>query len=299
MFRTVACAMTGALALTAAAAVIALGSPVPAAADSIVIGGQPAHVKDSPWVVALSSRSHFGSTRAGQFCGAVMVAPTKALTAAHCLNQEELGTDMSQASDLRIIAGRDELNGTGGHEIAVKGTWVNPGYDPTTNIGDLAVLTLADALPQQSVISMAPAGDQAYEPAPGAVVYGWGDTTGRGDFSLSLRSAQVSILPDSTCERAYPGAGRGSTRPRRCSVRAKRWAGTTRAKETAEGRWSPAGDSSDWSPGGTVAGSRALPASTRGSPPPSGGWQAVADRRRSVGMRTGGSPREGEPPVGR
>ncbi|MGC5007566.1 S1 family peptidase [Streptomyces sp. DT203] len=209
MFRTVACAMTGALALTAAAAVIALGSPVPAAADSIVIGGQPAHVKDSPWVVALSSRSHFGSTRAGQFCGAVMVAPTKALTAAHCLNQEELGTDMSQASDLRIIAGRDELNGTGGHEIAVKGTWINPGYDPTTNIGDLAVLTLAEALPQQSLISMAPAGDQAYEPAPGAVVYGWGDTTGRGDFSLSLRSAQVSILPDSTCERAYPGGRAG------------------------------------------------------------------------------------------
>lgn len=174
MFRTVAHAMTGVLALTAAAVVIPLGSPVPAAADSIVIGGQPAHVKDSPWVVALSSRERFGSTRAGQFCGAVMVTPTKALTAAHCLNQEELGTDVSQASDLRIIAGRDELNGTGGHEIAVKGTWINPGYDRTTNVGDLAVLTLATALPEQSVISMAQAGDQAYEPAAGAVVYGWG-----------------------------------------------------------------------------------------------------------------------------
>ncbi|MET7491916.1 serine protease [Streptomyces sp900116325] len=209
MFRTVARAMTGVLALTAAAAVIPLGSPVPAAADSIVIGGQPAHVKDSPWVVALSSRDRFGGTRAGQFCGAVMVAPTKALTAAHCLNQEEFGTDVTKASDLRIIAGRDELNGTGGHEIAVKDAWINPRYDRTTNVGDLAVLTLANALPGQSVISMAQAGDQAYEPAAGAVVYGWGDTTGRGDFASSLHSAQVNILPDSTCEQAYPGGRAG------------------------------------------------------------------------------------------
>lgn len=50
MSRTVVRAMTGPLALVAAAAVIPLGSPVPAAADSIVIGGQPAYVKDSPWV---------------------------------------------------------------------------------------------------------------------------------------------------------------------------------------------------------------------------------------------------------
>lgn len=209
MFRTVARAMTGALALTAAAAVIPLGTPVPAAADSIVIGGQPAHVKDSPWVVALSSRDHFGGTRAGQFCGAVMVAPTKALTAAHCLNQEEFGTDVTKASDLRIIAGRDELNGTGGHEIAVKEAWINPRYDRTSNVGDLAVLTLANALPGQGVISMAQAGDQAYQPAAGAVVYGWGDTTGRGDFASSLHSAQVNILPDSTCEQAYPGGRAG------------------------------------------------------------------------------------------
>ncbi|MET8326874.1 serine protease [Streptomyces sp. NPDC005181] len=212
MSRTVARAMTAALALTAAVAVIPLGSPVPAAADSIVIGGQPAHVKDSPWVVALSSRNRFGGTRAGQFCGGVMVAPTKALTAAHCLNQEALGTDVSQVRDLRIIAGRDELNGAGGHEIAVKGTWINPGYDSATNAGDLAVLTLAEALPEKSVISMAKAGDQAYEPAAGAVVYGWGDTTGRGDYASSLRSARLSVLPDSTCERAYPGGSVGKYR---------------------------------------------------------------------------------------
>ncbi|MEW2484720.1 serine protease [Streptomyces sp. NPDC048411] len=209
MSRTVVRAMTGPLALVAAAVVIPLGSPVPAAADSIVIGGQSAHVKDSPWVVALSSRNRFGGTRAGQFCGAVLVGPTKVLTAAHCLGREALGTDVGQVRDLRIIAGRDELTGSGGREVAVKGTWINPGYDRTTNSGDLAVLTLSDALPKESVIPMATAGDQADEPGSAALVYGWGDISGSGDYVTSLRSAQVRVLPDSTCQRAYAG-GRGA-----------------------------------------------------------------------------------------
>ncbi len=209
MSRTIVRTMTGSLALTAAAAVIPLASPASAVADSIVIGGQPAQVEDSPWVVALSSRSRFGDARAGQFCGAVAVGPKKVLTAAHCLSREALGTDVGQVRDLRIISGRNELNGSGGKEIAVSGTWVNPGFDATTNSGDVAVLTLAEALPEQDVIPMAEAGDAGYRAGTAAVVYGWGDTTGNGDYASSLRSANVSILPDSSCEEAYPGGGNG------------------------------------------------------------------------------------------
>lgn len=210
MSRTVVRTMTGALALAAATAVIPLVSPATAVADSIIIGGTPAHVADSPWVVALSSRDRFGGTRAGQFCGGVVVAPKKVLTAAHCLSREALGTDVGQVSDLRIISGRDELNGTGGKEIPVSGTWVNPGLDAATSSGDVAVLTLSEALPEQDTIPMAESGDSAYRAGTAATVYGWGDTTGYGDYASSLRSAGVSIMPDSSCEQAYPGGRTGT-----------------------------------------------------------------------------------------
>ncbi|MCX5163491.1 serine protease [Streptomyces sp. NBC_00264] len=210
MSRTVFRTLTGAFALVAATALIPLGSPARAAEDGIVIGGQPAHVKDNPWVVALSSRDRFGDARAGQFCGGVVVAPKKVLTAAHCLSHEALGVDAGSVRDLRIIAGRDALRGTGGQEIAVRETWTNPGFNPATNAGDLAVLTLADALPGESVIPMAETGDEAYAPGTAAVVYGWGDTTGNSDYASSLRSAKVSVLPDAACAQAYPGGRNGT-----------------------------------------------------------------------------------------
>ncbi|MGC5364715.1 S1 family peptidase [Streptomyces sp. DT24] len=208
MPRTAVRTALSVFALTAAATVPL--APSRAVADSIIIGGQPAHVRDAPWVVALSSRDRFGEGRAGQFCGAVVVAPTKVLTAAHCLSADVLGIDVGRVRDLGVITGRDELNAGGGREIPVSRTWVNPGYDPTTNAGDLAVLTLTEALPAGSAIPVAEAGDAAYEPGTGAVVYGWGDTSGGGSYASALRSTRVRVLPDSTCQKAYPGGQEGA-----------------------------------------------------------------------------------------
>ncbi|MCZ4508787.1 serine protease [Streptomyces sp. ActVer] len=201
-----------ALAVAATAAVIPLACPAPATAD-VIIGGYPVEISESPWTVAVSSRDRFGGTRAGQFCGGVVIGRSTVLTAAHCLSNDVLGAPPRQVRDLKVIAGRGDLLSAEGREIAVRDTWINPRYDSYTNAGDFAVLTLVEPLAASAVIPMAGAGDAAYKPGPGAVVYGWGDTTGSGDYAAALRAARVQVLPDALCEEAYPGSVDGTYVP--------------------------------------------------------------------------------------
>lgn len=212
MRRPFARALAGALTLAAGAAAAPLAQAPQAAADSVVIGGKPVKVADSPWVVALASRDRFGGTRGGQFCGGVIVAPDKVLTAAHCLGREVLGGPVESVADFRVVAGRTELRAADGREIAVRGARVNPAYDPASNAGDLAVLDLAEAVPAHYVLPMADAGHPAYAPGTGAAVYGWGDTSGFGDYAYALRAAPVTVLADEVCARAYPGDADGQYR---------------------------------------------------------------------------------------
>ncbi|MEV4944714.1 serine protease [Streptomyces sp. NPDC053755] len=212
MRRPIARAVAAALGM-AVAATGPFAFAAPAAADSVVVGGQPTPIADAPWVVALSSRDRFGGTRAGQFCGGVVVSPTRVLTAAHCLGRDVLGGKPSDLADFKVIAGRSALRGRGGYEIRISGTWVNPSYDPASNSGDLAVLSLAAALPASYVIETARPGDAAEAPGTEAEVFGWGDTTGKETYASALRSARVQVLPDGTCGRAYPGGLGASYRP--------------------------------------------------------------------------------------
>ncbi|MCS0604563.1 serine protease [Streptomyces sp. LP11] len=212
MRRSVARALLRPLALAAAMTAIPVSGAAPAAADSVVVGGFPIDVSQAPWTVALSSRDRFGGTRAGQFCGGVAITPTAVLTAAHCMTDEVLGAPPDRSGDLKVIAGRTDLLSTEGAEIAVEDVQVNPGFDSETNSGDFAVLTLAEALPQSAVVPMAGPGDQAYTPGTRALVSGWGDTTGGGAYPRRLHAANVSVLPDDRCARAYPGGAEGAYR---------------------------------------------------------------------------------------
>ncbi|MEV0372346.1 serine protease [Streptomyces sp. NPDC050636] len=197
---------------TLGAFVLVLAVPTSAAADGSVVGGNPVHVSESPWVVALASHDRFGTERSGQFCGGVLVGRSTVVTAAHCLSKEVLGVPWKQVRDLRIVIGRDNLAGGGGQELKAANVWVNPKYDSWTNEGDMAVLRLEKPASGQA-IPIAGRGDAEYKPGTGATVYGWGDTTGEGSYATGLRSAGVNVLEDSVCAGAYPGSADGTYKP--------------------------------------------------------------------------------------
>lgn len=201
----------GAAVMLSLLSLLLAGPAVPATAGAAVIGGSPVDAGRLPWLVAIASRSRFGDARSGQYCGGTVISAAAVVTAAHCLGQEALGTDWRNVPDLTVIEGRTDLDGGQGREIAVRDVWVNPDYDPVTNAGDVAVLTLSSSLPDDSVIRMAQPADQAANPAATpARIFGWGDTTGSGTYAASLRSAQVTVLDDQVCEHAYPGGVEGT-----------------------------------------------------------------------------------------
>jgi secreted trypsin-like serine protease len=201
-------ALPVALALLLSALTVPFAAP--ATADRVVVGGTPADVAQVPWLVALASRDRFGEARSGQFCGGTAISPTTVVTAAHCLGRQALGADWRDVSDLRVITGRTDLRGGVGAEIPIRSVWANPAYNPLTNGGDVAVVTLDRPLARGAGIAMAgPRDTNGYRPGAVARVYGWGDTTGYGSYSSVLRSASVTILADEVCESAYPGSADG------------------------------------------------------------------------------------------
>ncbi len=204
-------ALSGPLASPAAASAVTSTTSPSGGSDEGVIGGTVTRTGAHPFVVALASRQRFGAERSGQFCGGAVVAADVVITAAHCFGRDVLGGDWRELGDLRVVAGRTDLRTRDGQEVAIKNVWLDPSYDPRTNANDVAVIQLAHTLSGGAAIRMAQPGDTAASRAGShAVVYGWGDTTGRGSYAARLRMAGVTVLPDERCARAYPGSAAGT-----------------------------------------------------------------------------------------
>lgn len=154
-----------------------------------IVGGEPAPAGAYPWMTALVQAGE--NARSGQLCGATLIAPSRVLTAAHCLSADD-------PKRLDAIVGAQRLSSEEGERIGVIRYALDPGR------ADLALLKLNRPAPAPALPPAAPADAPLYAPGRTATVLGWGLTSQEETKgSDRLRRVEVPIVSDAQCARAY------------------------------------------------------------------------------------------------
>ncbi|MER5830972.1 trypsin-like serine protease [Streptomyces sp. NPDC002130] len=176
--------------------------------DPKIIGGNETTISTAPWMAQLHYYDDRGTAGTaddiGFFCGGAVVAPTKILTAAHCVkgyNWNANGAVVTGTSQLPSADGTDLHGGT---VTGVWRQWNHPSYNASTIDNDIAVLTLPVPV-KATPIRMTTSGDTtSYKAGTSAKVYGWGRTSSTSDdISETLKTATLPMQSDTTCSGAY------------------------------------------------------------------------------------------------
>ncbi|MFE1246823.1 trypsin-like serine protease [Streptomyces sp. NPDC058735] len=176
--------------------------------DAMVIGGTETTIGTAPWMAQLHYYDDRGTTATGDdigfFCGGAVVAPTKILTAAHCVKGYDWNGNGAVVTGTSQLPSADGTDLHGGTVTGVWRQWNHPSYSATTIDNDIAVLTLPVPV-KATPIRMTTSGDTtSYQAGTSAKVYGWGRTSSTSDaVSETLKTATLPIQSDTTCAGYY------------------------------------------------------------------------------------------------
>jgi secreted trypsin-like serine protease len=178
------------LALGLATSAIAIGL-TQADADQQIVGGDRASIADHSYTVYLTTKDGF------QFCGGTLVRDNKVITAAHC-------TVGKKPADVLVVAGREDKESGAGVTSPVRTVWVHPSFTDVRSGADVSVLTLEQRLPYAMLALPGKDDTDLYAAGQPGLVLGWGRTAADGQPSRYLLKANVPLVADPDCTKAYP-----------------------------------------------------------------------------------------------
>jgi Trypsin len=184
--------------------VVVLGALVlvAAAPADAIVGGVPGPPGRWPWMVALLDASTRDAGQA-QFCGGVVIAPRRVLTAGHCVIGE-------RTRDIEVLVGRTRLTTHRGRRLPVRAISIFPRFvSGRTPSLDAAVLTLGARVGIAPLALARPGQRPAWAPGTPAWTIGWGQLNARRSpggelyFADRLRELQEPVQGDDACEGVF------------------------------------------------------------------------------------------------
>jgi Secreted trypsin-like serine protease len=187
----------GGAALILCAAVLTCISSAGGATRPLIVGGGKANAAGWQFAVALEQRRRL-------ICSGSLIAPTKVLTAAHCVKG-------GKRRQLAVLAGSPWISPhRRGPRIKVTAVVIDPAYNGHKDAHDFAVLTLGSA-PDAQPIALPTKAESQRATRPGQTVRsgGWGTRSAFGfNVARRLKTTKERIFQARKCDRAY-GKSRG------------------------------------------------------------------------------------------
>jgi secreted trypsin-like serine protease len=161
-----------------------------------ILSGSVAAPGQFPWMAVLMDA---GAERAvdGAYCGGTVIAPRVVLTAAHCVQGQ-------RARQMHVVVGRTRLTQEqDGQRIAVAKIVIHPEWNPSTMLGDAALLQLSEAATVTPLPIAHAAEDGLVAPGAPVMTMGWGATFEGGRMNDELLYVRLVERAAPACKRIY------------------------------------------------------------------------------------------------